>query len=387
MHVRAILHLSSMQFQDVIGQEDIKHRLRKSIAEGRLAHALMLLGPEGAGCLPLALAFVQYIACPNKSETDSCGQCATCRKIDHLQFADLHFSFPFFNKHPSPHNNTCSDWLGEFRAALSEEPYLDVELWRSQITKDNKILQISVPEAGDIVKRLSLHSYEGGYKFQIIWMAEYLKSDTANKLLKIIEEPPPNTLFILIASATEQILPTIMSRVQVMRVPRLSDEDIHQALLQKGVESTKAEGISHYVYGDWLKANVLIENEHPDELYTFQFQDWMRKCYKKDVLGLVRWAEGMNDLSRDDKKYFLNYAMDQVRQNLIRNYTGDPLIRMNGMEKSFSDKFAPFINDLNAESMLDRLQLAYRDVDRNINTKILFTDLSFKLHYLLTTKA
>jgi DNA polymerase III subunit delta' len=375
-----------MQFQDVIGQEEVKNRLRKSFEEGRLAHALMLLGPEGSGCLPLALSFVQYIACPNKSTTDSCGQCATCRKIEALNFADLHFSFPYFNKSSSG-ENVCADWMTEFRGAVLEEAYLDVDLWRSQITKDNKVLQISVDEAGDIVRRLSLHSYEGGYKFQIIWMAEFLRVDTANKLLKIIEEPPPKTLFILIAAASEQILPTILSRVQVVRVPRLSDDTIHQSLLQQGVEEVKASGIAHYVYGDWLKANALLTNENPDEQYTLQFQDWMRKCYKKDVLGLIRWSEAMNDLKRDDKKYFLQYAMDQVRQNLIRNYTGEDLTRLNPMEKDFSDKFAPFINDLNAEEMLERLQQAYRDVDRNVNTKILFSDLSFKLHYLLTTKA
>jgi DNA polymerase-3 subunit delta' len=375
-----------MQFQDVIGQDETKHRLIKSFEEGRLAHALMLLGPAGSGCLPLALAFVQYIACPNKTSEDSCGQCATCRKVDALNFADLHFSFPYFNKSSSADINICADWMSEFRTAVLEEPYMDVDLWRSLITKDNKTLQISVDEAGDIVRRLTLHSYEGGYKFQIIWMGEYLRVDTANKLLKIIEEPPPKTLFIIIAAAAEQILPTIMSRVQVVRVPRLSDETIHQALVQQGVEEVKAGGIAHYVYGDWLKANALLINENPDEQYTLQFQDWMRKCYKKDVVGLIRWADGMNELKRDDKKYFLQYAMDQIRQNLIRNYTGEDLTRLNPMEKDFSDKFAPFINDLNAEDMIDRLQLAYRDVDRNVNTKILFTDLSFKLHYLLTMK-
>jgi DNA polymerase III subunit delta' len=374
-----------MQFQDVIGQEEVKSRLRRTFNEGRIAHAMMLLGPEGAGCLPLALAFVQYVVCPQKNELDSCGQCPSCRKIRQLQFADLHLSFPFFNKNTSG-PNVCNDWLGEFRTALMDEPYMDLDLWRSQITKDNKTLQISVDEAGDIVKKLSLRSYEGGYKFQIIWLAEFLRTDTANKLLKIIEEPPAQTIFILIAAASDQILPTIMSRVQVLRVPRLDDDTIQQALIAKQIDQTKAEGIAHYVYGDWLKANALLENENPDEQYTFQFQDWMRKCYKKDVLGLVRWAESINDLKRDDKKYFLNYAMDQVRENLMRNYTGDELTRMNKTEKEFSDKFSPFINDLNAEEMLDRLQTAYRDVDRNVNTKILFTELSFKLHYLLTTK-
>jgi DNA polymerase III subunit delta' len=374
-----------MQFQDVIGQEEVKSRLRRTFNEGRIAHAMMLLGPEGAGCLPLALAFVQYVFCPQKNELDSCGQCPSCRKIRQLQFADLHLSFPFFNKNTSG-PNVCNDWLGEFRTALMDEPYMDLDLWRSQITKDNKTLQISVDEAGDIVKKLSLRSYEGGYKFQIIWLAEFLRTDTANKLLKIIEEPPAQTIFILIAAASDQILPTIMSRVQVLRVPRLDDDTIQQALIAKQIDQTKAEGIAHYVYGDWLKANALLENENPDEQYTFQFQDWMRKCYKKDVLGLVRWAESINDLKRDDKKYFLNYAMDQVRENLMRNYTGDELTRMNKTEKEFSDKFSPFINDLNAEEMLDRLQTAYRDVDRNVNTKILFTELSFKLHYLLTTK-
>jgi DNA polymerase III subunit delta' len=376
-----------MQFRDIIGQEDTKARLRKSFHEGRMAHALMLLGPDGSGCLPLALAFVQYISCAQRNKEDSCGTCPTCRKIAHLQFADLHFSFPFFNKHPFGQGaNTCADWIHDFRECVLEQPYLDIDTWRSTITLDNKMLQISVDEAGQIIKQLSLRSYEGGYKFQIIWMAELIKPETANKLLKILEEPPAKTLFILITSAAEQILPTIMSRVQVLRVDRIPDETIYQALVDIDVESTKAAGIAHYVYGDWYKAQTLLNDENPDQHFTLQFQDWMRKCYKKDVLGIVRWSEGMNELNRDDKKYFLNYAMDQVRQNLIRNYTGEELTRLNYSEKEFSDKFSPFINDLNAEQMLERMQLAYRDVDRNVNTKILFADLSFKLHYLLTMK-
>ena len=376
-----------MQFSQVIGQSALKERLTASFREGRIAHALMFLGPEGSGNLALALAFAQYIACPNRTELDSCGVCPTCKKIDQHQFADLHYTFPFFNRSEGSEKTTCNDWITAWRNHLKQAPYTTVDEWRNEITEDNKQLIMSVYEAANIIKHLTLKSYEGGYKFQVIWMAEYLKTDTANKLLKIVEEPPEKTIFLFVANSLENILQTILSRVQVVYVPKVDDEAILQSLMSLGSSSEKAQEIVHFAHGDWNKALQLLHSKNPDENYAIQFQHWMRMCYKKDVPGIVRWSDEMHKLNREDQKHFLTYALDQVRQNLVLNYTGADFVRLNNSEKSFSDKFAPFINDLNAEELMEEITEAFHDVSRNAYTKLVLTDLSFKLHYLLTRKA
>ena len=376
-----------MQFSQVIGQAALKERLTASFREGRIAHALMFLGPEGSGNLALALAFAQYIACPNRTELDSCGVCPTCKKIDQHQFADLHYTFPFFNRSEGSEKTTCNDWITAWRNHLKQAPYTTVDEWRNEITEDNKQLIMSVYEAANIIKHLTLKSYEGGYKFQVIWMAEYLKTDTANKLLKIVEEPPEKTIFLFVANSLENILQTILSRVQVVYVPKVDDEAILQSLMSLGSSSEKAQEIAHFAHGDWNKALQLLHSKNPDENYAIQFQHWMRMCYKKDVPGIVRWSDEMHKLNREDQKHFLTYALDQVRQNLVLNYTGADFVRLNNSEKSFSDKFAPFINDLNAEELMEEITEAFHDVSRNAYTKLVLTDLSFKLHYLLTRKA
>jgi DNA polymerase-3 subunit delta' len=376
-----------MQFSQVIGQSALKERLTASFREGRIAHALMFLGPEGSGNLALALAFAQYIACPDRTEHDSCGVCPTCKKIDQHQFADLHYTFPFFNKSEGSEKTTCNDWIAAWRNHLKQSPYTTVDEWRNEITEDNKQLIMSVYEAANIIKHLTLKSYEGGYKFQVIWMAEYLKTDTANKLLKIVEEPPEKTIFLFVANSLENILQTILSRVQVVYVPKVDDGAILQSLMNLGSSSEKAQEIAHFAHGDWNKALQLLHSKNPDENYAIQFQHWMRMCYKKDVPGIIRWSDEMHKLNREDQKHFLTYALDQVRQNLILNYTGADFVRLNHSEKSFSDKFAPFINDLNAEELMEEITEAFHDVSRNAYTKLVLTDLSFKLHYLLTRKA
>jgi DNA polymerase-3 subunit delta' len=377
-----------MQFSQVIGQEEVKERLRHAYREGRIAHALMFLGPEGSGNLALALAFAQYISCAERDETDSCGKCHSCKKISSLQFADMFFTFPFFNKSDSiEEKTTCNDWIREWRDHLSNSPYTTIDQWRNELTTDNKQLIISVAEASNIIHHLALKSYEGGYKFQIIWMAEYLKPDTANKLLKIIEEPPSKTIFLMIANSMENILPTILSRVQTIYIPKISDDDIAQSLLQLGAQQDVAHQIAHFANGDWNKALLLLHSKNPDEYYAQQFQHWMRMCYKKDVTGIIKWADEIHKLSREDQKSFIAYALDQIRQNLVMNYAGENFIRMNSGEKMFADKFAPFINDLNAEDLMEELSEAHRDISRNAYSKLVFTDMSFRVHYMLTRKS
>lgn len=375
-----------MLFSQVIGQEDAKTRLRHSFKEGRLAHAIMLVGPEGSGNLALALAFAQYISCPNKTETDACGQCPTCKKHQSFQFADMYFSFPYFNK-AGKEETVADDYMAQWRTRLEDSAYFDIESWRSTITEDNKQLLISVYEAGNIVRKLSLKSYEGGYKFMLIWMADYLKTDTANKLLKIVEEPPENTVFLLVANSIEHILPTILSRVQTIQIPKIADSDIQQSLEQGGLDAESAGNIAHFSDGNYWRALRLSKADDANAALSVLFQSWMRFCYSRDLVQLTKWVDEISAMGREDQKQFIVYALEQIRQNLLRNYLGDTLIRMNESEYAFSQKFAPFINDLNAEDLLEELNSAHVDISRNASSKIVFMDLSLRTHHMLRRQA
>lgn len=351
---------------------------------------MMFLGPEGCGNLPLALAFANYVSCSQRTDTDSCGVCSTCQKFDGLQFADLTFSFPFFNKSKSGDGDTgkttCDDWMNEFRAHLLGHPYTTEVDWRESLSEDNKQFHISVYEAGNIVRKLSLKPYEGGYKFHILWMPEYLRNDTANKLLKVLEEPPAKTIFILVANNTEQIISTILSRVQVIHIPKVDDVTVRTELEQSGLSHDKAADIAHFADGNWSLAVTLSASDDPNQMLTAAFVDWMRACYKKDMIAMNKFSEARHAESRNDQQQFLHYALSKVRDNLVLNYAGHDLVRMNQQERDFSVKFSPFINDTNAVEMMELLTEAHTDIGRNAYSKLSFMDVSIKMHYLLTRK-
>ena len=374
-----------MLFNQVIGQEDLKNRLRNFIRDGRIPHATLLHGAPGSGTLALAIAFAQYASCPNRTEEDACGTCSTCQKFSSYQFADLYFSFPFFNI--SGKEITISDdWFTDWRSQLLETAYFDLDTWRARLTAENKQLQVSVHEALNIIKKLSLKSYEGGYKFMVIWMPEFMRTDTANKLLKIVEEPPDNTLFIFVSQSLENILPTMLSRVQVLRVPALKEQTIAEALVARGMDAKHASDISHFAAGDWNHAVRLSENHDPTALFATEFQSWMRLCFKRDVGALVKWSERMHSLEREGQKHFLRYALEQVRQNMLLNCVGEELTRLNDMEMDFSMKFARFINDSNVLELNEELTRAHEDISRNAFSKMVFLDLSMKTHRLLQSQ-
>jgi DNA polymerase III subunit delta' len=374
-----------MRFADIIGQKDVIDRLRKAKSEDHVAHAQLFLGPEGSGNLALALAYAQFLNCPNATPEDSCGTCPTCRKNCSFQFADLHFSFPYFNKTGS--KETISDDFGtEWRNRLLLSPYFGVEDWTKELSKDNKQLIFSVPEAANIVRKLSLKSFEGGYKVMVIWMAEMIGEGVANKLLKIVEEPPANTLFFFVANSSENILNTILSRVQVIQVPKIDKASISAGLKHLGVDDHKIPDISHYSDGSWDVALRLRENNDPNEFLAMQFQTWMRHCYSKKIPALHAWSEKMAELTREDLKHFLLYALDQMRQNLVLNYTSENISRFTSSERAFAQKFSPFINHLNIEDIMLELEAAHRSVGQNVNNKILFFELSMRIFRLLNRK-
>jgi DNA polymerase-3 subunit delta' len=374
-----------MKFSDIIGQKDVIDRLRKAKSEDRVAHAQLFLGPEGSGNLALALAYAQFLNCPHATPEDSCGTCPTCRKNSSFQFADLHFSFPYFNKTGSK-ETTSDDFGTEWRNRLLLSPYFGVEDWTKELSKDNKQLIFSVPEAANIVRKLSLKSFEGGYKVMVIWMAEMIGEGVANKLLKIVEEPPANTLFFFVANSSENILNTILSRVQVIQVPKIDEASISAGLKHLGVDDHKIPDIAHYSDGSWDVALRLRENNDPNEFLAMQFQTWMRHCYSKKIPALHAWSEKMAELTREDLKHFLLYALDQMRQNLVLNYTSENISRFTSSERAFAQKFSPFINHLNIEDIMLELEAAHRSVGQNVNNKILFFELSMRIFRLLNRK-
>jgi DNA polymerase-3 subunit delta' len=372
-----------MMFAEIIGQESVIQKLRNAKKDGRVAHAQLFLGPEGSGNFAIALAYAQFLNCPNASELDSCGTCPTCKKISNIQYADLHFSFPFYNK-PGK-TDTCTDDFGsEFRNLILRSPYFTYDQWVEECSKDHKALLFSVKEGANILHKLSLTSYEGQYKIIVIWKPELFKADIANMLLKIVEEPPKNTLFFFVANSSENILNTILSRVQIIQVPKLKSSVIQEELTRIGVDAEKSEAIAHYADGDWCAAQNLIENEDPNEFLAVQFQSWMRNCYSKKISALFSWSAEMADQSRERQKQFLRYCLHQIRQNLILNYSNDSsLAQLTEKERAFSSKFSPFINHLNVEDLMLELEKAYTCVNQNVNPKILFMDLSIKIFRLL----
>ncbi len=344
-------------------------------------HAMMLAGPEGNGALALAIAFSKYLLCENCGEEDSCGSCSSCRKVATLQHPDVHYSYPFFNK-SGPEKTTSVDYWQSWLNGVVSNPYLSIEQWRNELTNENKQLFIPVSEAHLMIQRLSMKSFMGKYKIQIIWMAEYLNPIAANTLLKLLEEPPAGTLFLLIAASTEQMLATILSRVQMLRVPAISDDEIGAALDLR-FPGCNSQDIKHYASGDWNRALQLVNEDNPNTAYLMKFQEWMRVAFKKDMLLVSKWSDMMHGKSREDQKQFLLYSLDQIRQNLVLNSAGKELVRMNQHETAFSEKFSKYINDNNGLEFYSVIQDALNDIARNAYSKVVFTDLTIRVHYLL----
>ncbi len=371
-------------FSEVLGQQKVKERLLRSVQEDRVPHAMLFNGAEGHGALSLAMAMSKYLLCANPGENDACHECTSCKSIHSLQHPDLHFSFPFFNKSGSSSEHTLSDDFGEeWRELLLSTCYFNTEYWVSKISKENKILHFPVYEANNIARKLSLKSFYGGKKVMIIWMAELIKEDTANKLLKLLEEPPANTIFILVTESTESMLATVVSRVQSIQIPKIEDEAVNHYLIQLGIEPERAKMSAAFSNGNLWKAVMFAQNENFNQGLDDAFQTWMRLCYKKDLFQLSEMGITFYSWGREVQKQFFEYGLEQVRQNLLKNYVGDEILHMTDSEKAFAEKFSKFINHFNAEDLMNELTDAAYHIGRNLNAKLLFSHLSIKVHHLL----
>ncbi len=365
-----------MRFSDVIGHAELKEHLIDEINRDKVSHAQLFLGKPGHGTLPMALAFVQYLFCENKQKKDSCGECPSCRKVGKLQHPDFHFSFPTVQAMTKISNGALSEW----REQIEVEPYFNLNTWIKKIDPKERKPIIGKDESQEIIKKLALRSFEGGYKVMLIWMAEEMNSTCANKLLKIIEEPPDNTLFLLVSESHETMLQTILSRTQKVHVPRVNLDDLSVYLRSdKGQARSSADSISARADGNVIEALELMGNHLEHDENRDLFIQLMRVCYKKNVLEMIEWAESIAGHSREYQKVFLKYALHMFRQSMLRNYMDDTLTNVSNEEGAFLVKFSQFISGNNILDFMKTFDDAHYHIDRNANPKILFTHLCFQV--------
>ena len=376
-----------MYFKDIIGQQEVIERLVKDAQAGTVPHALLFAGPEGTGKLQTAIAFARYLLCRDKGTgTDSCGQCPSCVKMDKLVHPDLHFVYPVINKSKTAGRSTISDEeITTWRECVLDRQYFGFEEWLSAIDADNKQASIFVTESESITSKLSLKSVEGGYKIMIIWHAEKMNQQCANSLLKLLEEPPAGTIFILTTDAPEQMLETILSRTQRVDFKRIPAQLIEQRLIGPGymLDADTASKIAHLSAGSWLKAmSALRVNAESDEFLNY-FMQLMRLSYGRRLKDLKIWSDNVAGGGREWQKRFLGYCQRMIRENFICNFHNPDLNYMSEQERQFSVKFAPFVNENNIIGLMDTLSDAQRDIEQNVNSKMVFFDLSLKTIMLM----
>lgn len=383
-----------MQFSEVLGQKHIKNHLTTSVDNGRIAHAQLFVGPEGSGTLPMALAYAQYILCSNVNGENVGGNESCNLKFKNFSHPDLHFAFPVTTSDKVKSKPVSSFYLEEWRQLLNQQPYGNLFDWYKMLGVDNKQGQIGVDEALQIVKSLALKSYEGGYKVMLIWMAEKMNTASANKLLKLIEEPPEKTIFILIAEDEEQIINTIRSRCQILHFPPLAEEAISAALIENyQIEQSVATKIAHQANGNYNKACDLIYHDSEDIQFEKWFVIWIRSAFKAKgnktaIHDLISWSEEIAKTGRETQKKFLAFCLDYFRQALLLNYKANELVYLEPKSDDFKlKKFAPFVHDSNIMEISEELQDAIYHIERNGNSKIILTDLSIKLTRLLHKKS
>ena len=382
-----------MLFKDILGLDHIKKHLALTADAGRIAHAHLFVGPEGSGKLAMALAFAQYVLCSNSSGENLNGDDACNLKCNSLTHPDLHFAFPVANTSKVKSHAVSNLFMEEWRQFVSQQVYGNLFDWYRLIGIERKQGQIGVDEAQDIVKKISLKSYEGGYKVMIIWMAEYMNIAASNKLLKLIEEPPDKTVFILVAEDESKILQTIRSRCQLLSFPPLPEQAIADALVIKGLIRKDAMRLAHEANGNYNKALDLMYSDSEDLVFEKWFVQWVRSAFKAKgnksaIHELILWSEEVAKTGRETQKKFLEYCLAVIRQALLINYQVHELAYMTIHLDGFQlDKFAPFVHENNIEDIVKELESAIYHIERNGNSKVILTDLSIKLTRLLHKKA
>ena len=372
-----------MYFKDIIGQETVKQRLRLEVREGRVPHAQLFAGPEGTGALPLAIAYARFLLCTRRGEEDACGTCPSCVKLNKLAHPDLHFVFPVV-KRKGGGDTVSDDYIREWRELAISTPYFGMNHWLDAMGAENQQAQIFVKESDELVRKLSLKSSEGGYKVVIIWLPEKMKVECANKLLKLLEEPPAQTVFLLVSEEPDRILPTLLSRTQRINVPRLEDVEIAEALkVRFGLQDTDAAETARLAEGSYLQALEIIHLSEDTQLFFGLFVSLMRLAYQRKVKEMREWSDTVAAMGRERQKDFLTYCQRMVRESFVSNFHRKEMNYMNREEENFTIRFAPFINERNVMGITDELAEAQTHIEQNVNPRMVFFDFALKMIVLL----
>jgi DNA polymerase-3 subunit delta' len=370
-----------MQFKQIVGQDAIKQRLITSVKENRVSHAQLFLGPGGSGSLPLAVAYAQYLSCENKLEDDSCGLCSSCRKYQKLMHPDLHFSYPFFAKHK---DDTAITFIEQWREAFIANPYLSLDTWRGYLDAENKQANINIAECHQIIKKLSFKPFESAYKILILWLPEYLDKE-GNALLKIIEEPQPNTLFLLVAQNQDQILNTILSRTQLIKIPPLAFDDITNHLINEHNQTADAASEIAYLSNGSL-TDALNMLQYDNKGYHESFIQWLRLCFSNKGLEVMTFVDQASKMGRENQKNFLRYGINFLRECCLLLSGAGSLVHLPARELETAQKMANVMIVPEAQAIVAELEKAHYHVERNGNPKILFLDVSLQIIKILSFK-
>jgi len=374
-----------MLFSDIIGQENIRQQLVQAVQQNRLSHAMLLLAPEGAGGLPLALAFTQYLVCENKQENDACGQCSACIKAAQYIHPDIHYSYPVIPRKPGD-KPLSTDYAAEWREFIGTHPYGNAYDWLQFIGAENKQGNITANECHDIIRKLSLKSFESQYKILLMWMPEYLGNE-GNRLLKLIEEPPPNTLFILVAENQEQILATILSRTHLIRVNPLPKEILVDALVNRAKAApAKARQAATIAMGNYREAMQLLQSAEDD--YHELLRNWLNYIFTGNRPALQAWIEQIasTKIGRENQKQFLRYFINLLEHSLRLQFLDRQQLAFSEEEMDFAAKLNKLANLRQMESIMELLDNACYYIERNANAKLLFHALSIRLQYVFRNK-
>ena len=380
-----------MHWNEVIGQKEAQERLLQMVREDRLPHALMLCGPMGAGKMALAMAFGCYLLSKKSENSDyseysDYSESPMLKKMEH---PDLHFTYPTI-KLPSmsaDHKPVSDDFAKEWHELIMDGPYFTMEQWMQEMGGENQQAIITAGESDDLVRKLSLKSSQGGYKVSIIWLPERMNIECANKLLKLIEEPPQQTVFIMVSEEPDKLLETIRSRVQRIDIKKIDDESLTQALIEKrGISEEDAHRISRLANGNWLSALEELQIGSENELFLDMYISLMRLAYQRKIKDLRKWSETMAGYGREKQKRWLGYFLRMTRENFMYNFHQEELTYMTQKEEDFAKNFARFVNEKNILPITDMANLAIRDIGQNANAKIVFFDLALQMIVLLLQK-
>ncbi len=374
-----------MKFGDVIGQEAVKRQLMRMVSGGHVPHALLFCGAEGSGKLPMAAALATRLLCTSPTDKgEPCGACHGCRMAEALGHPDLYYIYPVVKPAGQSAAATSAQYAGEWRAQMRETPYFTLQQWLRRIGVENQQALIAVAETNEIITRLATVSNQGGYRVLVIWQAELMNEEAANKLLKILEEPPARTVFVLTTSHPERMLETIRSRTQRIDFPPLEENAVAAALRDGcGLQEEDARLVAHAAGGSFTKALAQVTSDAEQEQNFDMFVLLMRLCYMRKVKDLQEWAQQMAGWGRERQKGFLEYAQRMVRENFVYNFRLPELNYMSRKEADFAVRFARFINERNVIGISEEISAAQRDIAQNVNARMVFFDFALKMIVLL----